>query len=285
VKNSILYLKDLSRQVRRDILRMIYNASSGHPGGSLGAVEFFVALYNEIMSYSSSHFSPTGYKEDVFFLSNGHICPVYYSVLARSGFFNVSELGTYRKINSRLQGHPTNSEGLPGIRISSGSLGQGMSVAIGCALSKLLNKDDKLVYSLHGDGELNEGQVWEAILYAGAKNIDNYIAVIDFNGQQIDGPTNTVLNLGSLRDKFESFGWCVIEEFEGNDINKVINVLEYAKTKTKNKYPVVIILYTEMGCGVDFMEGSHIWHGKSLNKDELERALLQLPQVAYIGDY
>lgn len=285
MKNSILYLKDLSVQVRRDILRMIYQASSGHPGGSLGTVEFFVALYKEIMHYNPDPFSETGYNEDVFFLSNGHISPVYYSILARCGFFSLSELNTYRKINSRLQGHPTNVEKLPGIRISSGSLGQGMSVSIGAALAKKLDKDTSLVYSLHGDGELNEGQIWEAAMFASAKKVDNYIATIDFNGQQIDGPIDKVLDLGSLRDKFESFGWYVIEEFEGNEIERVVDSLNQAKTCTGKGQPVVIILYTEMGNGIDFMEGNHIWHGRSLNAQELNSALKQLPEVSNFYDF
>ncbi|WP_212113215.1 transketolase [Candidatus Shikimatogenerans silvanidophilus] len=281
--NNIFELKNLCTQVRRDILRMIYYANSGHPGGSLGCTEFFVALYKKIMNYTSNPFKIEGKNEDVFFLSNGHISPVYYSILSRSGFFNIKELYSFRKINSRLQGHPTNHEGLPGIRISSGSLGQGMSVSIGYAISKKLNNDPYLVYSLHGDGELNEGQIWEAILYAGAKKIDNYIATIDYNKKQIDGSTDDVLPMGNLKKKFESFDWEVLEEYEGNNIEKVINILLKAKKKTKKNKPVVIILHTKMGYGVDFMYDNHIWHGKPINKEQLYKSLEKLPET--IGDF
>lgn len=262
---------------------MVYKANSGHPGGSLGTVEYFVALYKCIMKYNSMEFSIDGKKEDLFFLSNGHISPVYYSILSRSGFFPLDELKTFRKINSRLQGHPTNSDNLPGIRISSGSLGQGMSVSIGSALSKKLNNDSSIVYSLHGDGEINEGQIWEAVLYAGARKIDNYIATIDYNGQQIDGPTDLVLPLGDIKKKFESFDWEVIEEYNGNDLVSVINTLNLAKSKTFMRKPILVILYTSMGYGVDFMKDNYIWHGKSLNKEEFESALKQLPET--LGDY
>ncbi|WP_185858728.1 transketolase [Blattabacterium cuenoti] len=278
-------LKDLCVQVRRDILRMVHDAKSGHPGGSLGCTEYFVSLYQEIMHFNPKKFTMDGEGEDLFFLSNGHISPVYYSILSRSGFFSVKELSTFRKLNSRLQGHPSIHGKLPGIRISSGSLGQGMSVAIGAALSKKLNKEfDTIIYSLHGDGELNEGQIWEAALYAGSRNIDNYIATIDYNGQQIDGTTDEVLPLGDLKKKFQSFDWKVIEELEGNNINKVINVLRKAKNETGKNKPVLIILYTKMGYGVDFMEGNNTWHGKSPNQEELEKALSQLPET-YLGDY
>ncbi|WP_185878645.1 transketolase [Blattabacterium cuenoti] len=278
------FLKDLCFQVRRDILRMVNNANSGHPGGSLGCTEYFVALYKEIMHYNPKKFTMEGLNEDLFFLSNGHISPVYYSILARSGFFSINELSTFRKLNSRLQGHPSTHGELPGIRISSGSLGQGMSVAIGAALSKKLSKDDDCyIYSLHGDGELNEGQIWEAVLYAGSKHIDNYIATVDYNGQQIDGTTDEVLSLGNLKEKFQSFDWKVLEELEGNNLDKVINILKKAKNETKKGKPVLIILYTQMGYGVDFMVGSNAWHGKSPNEKELEKALSQLPET--LGDF
>ncbi|AER40452.1 MAG: transketolase [Flavobacteriales bacterium] len=283
----VRYLKNLCTQVRRDILRMVNNANSGHPGGSLGCTEFFVALYQEIMHYDPKKFSMDGQYEDLFFLSNGHISPVYYSILARSGFFPIEELSTFRKLNSRLQGHPSVHGSLPGIRISSGSLGQGMSVAIGAALSKKLSGEDySLIYSLHGDGELNEGQIWESVLYAGSKNIDNYIATVDYNGQQIDGTTDEVLPLGNMKKKFQSFDWKVLEELEGNNIEKVINILKKAKSETGKGQPVLIILYTKMGYGVDFMVGSNVWHGKSPNEEELKEALSQLtvpPKI--LGDY
>ncbi|WP_185853544.1 transketolase [Blattabacterium cuenoti] len=282
---NVPYLKDLCSQVRRDILRMVNDAKSGHPGGSLGCTEYFVALYQEIMHYNPKKFAIDGEGEDLFFLSNGHISPVYYSILARSGFFSVKELSTFRKLNSRLQGHPSVHGGLPGIRISSGSLGQGMSVAIGAALSKKLNKEfHTIIYSLHGDGELNEGQIWESVLYAGSRNIDNYIATVDYNGQQIDGTTDEVLPLGNLKKKFESFDWKVLEELEGNNIEKVINVLKKAKNETGKGKPVLIILYTQMGYGIDFMVGNNAWHGKYPNKEELKRALSQISETSLV-DY
>ncbi|BBA17176.1 transketolase [Blattabacterium cuenoti] len=282
---NVRYLKNLCIQVRRDILRMVNDAKSGHPGGSLGCTEFFVALYQKIMHYNSSNFSINGKGEDLFFLSNGHISPVYYSILARSGFFSIKELSTFRKLNSRLQGHPSVHTGLPGIRISSGSLGQGMSVSIGAALSKKLNKElSNIIYSLHGDGELNEGQIWEAILYAGSRKIDNYIATVDYNKQQIDGTTDEVLPLGNLKKKFESFDWKVLEELEGNNIEKVINILKEAKNETGKGKPILIILYTKMGYGVDFMLENNAWHGKAPNKEELKKALFQLPETS-LGDY
>lgn len=271
------------QQTRRDILRMVHAVNSGHPGGSLGCAEFFTALYGEIMDYSTD-FNMDGIGEDLFFLSNGHISPVFYSTLARSGFFPVEELETFRKIDSRLQGHPTTHEGLPGVRVASGSLGQGLSVAIGAALAKKLNNDDKLVYTLHGDGELQEGQIWEALMYAAGKKVDNIISTIDYNGQQIDGSTKNVLDLGDLHAKLSAFGWLVLEEKEGNNLQKVIEVLEKAKSETGKGKPVVIILHTEMGNGVDFMMGTHAWHGKAPNDEQLEKALEQNPETE-LKDY
>ncbi|MDH1883612.1 transketolase [Empedobacter falsenii] len=271
------------QQTRRDILRMVHAVNSGHPGGSLGCAEYFAALYGKIMTYSTD-FSMDGKGEDLFFLSNGHISPVFYSTLARSGFFPVSELATFRKLDSRLQGHPTTHEGLPGIRIASGSLGQGLSVALGAAQAKKLNNDDKLVYTLHGDGELQEGQVWEAFMYAAGKKVDNVIATIDYNGRQIDGDTDHVLPLGDLKAKLEAFGWIVLEEKNGNDLEKVIAILEEAKTLTGNGKPVSILLHTEMGNGVDYMMGSHSWHGKAPNDEQLAFALEQNPETE-LTDY
>ncbi|HAR73869.1 MULTISPECIES: transketolase [Empedobacter] len=271
------------QQTRRDILRMVHAVNSGHPGGSLGCAEYFAALYGKIMTYSTD-FSMDGKGEDLFFLSNGHISPVFYSTLARSGFFPVSELATFRKLDSRLQGHPTTHEGLPGIRIASGSLGQGLSVALGAAQAKKLNNDDKLVYTLHGDGELQEGQVWEAFMYAAGKKVDNVIATIDYNGRQIDGDTDHVLPLGDLKAKLEAFGWIVLEEKNGNDLEKVIAILEEAKTLTGNGKPVSILLHTEMGNGVDYMMGSHSWHGKAPNDEQLASALEQNPETE-LTDY
>ncbi len=271
------------QQSRRDILRMVHAVNSGHPGGSLGCAEYFAALYGKQMDYSTD-FKMDGIGEDLFFLSNGHISPVYYSTLARSGFFPVSELKTFRKLDSRLQGHPTTHEGLPGVRIASGSLGQGLSVAIGAALAKKLNKDNKFVYSLHGDGDLHEGQIWEALMYASAKKVDNIISTIDYNGQQIDGSTKNVLDLGDLHAKLAAFGWLVLEEKEGNNLTKVIEILEKAKSETGKGKPVVIILHTEMGNGVDFMMGSHAWHGKAPNDEQLEKALEQNPETE-LKDY
>ena len=274
-------LEQLATQVRRDILRMVHAVNSGHPGGSMGCTEFFVALYNEIMDHDPS-FNMDGLGEDVFFLSNGHISPVFYSVLARSGYFPIEELNTFRKINTRLQGHPTTHEHLPGVRIASGSLGQGMSVAIGTALAKKSNKDEKLVFSLHGDGELQEGQIWEAALFASANKVDNYIATIDLNRQQIDGPTDEVMNMGSIKAKFEAFDWKVMD-MQGNDMAAVIEGLKKAKTLTGKGKPVCIIMHTEMGYGVDFMQGTHEWHGKAPNDEQLAKALGQLEET--IGDY
>lgn len=278
---SIQELQLLASQVRRDILRMVNAVDSGHPGGSLGCTEFFVALYNEIMNHNPS-FNMDGKNEDVFFLSNGHISPVFYSVLARSGYFPVEELSTFRKLNSRLQGHPTTHEHLPGVRVASGSLGQGMSVAIGDALAKKMNQDKHLVYSLHGDGELQEGQIWEAAMFAAANNVDNYIATIDFNRQQIDGPTKEVLDLGSIRKKFEAFDWEVME-MQGNDMQAVIDGLNQAKSLTGKGKPVCVVMHTEMGYGVDFMQGTHHWHGKAPNNEQLANALSQLEET--LGDY
>ena len=275
-------LQDLVFQVRRDILRMVHKVNSGHPGGSLGCTEFFVALYNEVMELKDG-FDMDGRDEDLFFLSNGHISPVFYSVLARRGYFPVEELSTFRLINSRLQGHPTTHEGLPGIRIASGSLGQGMSVAIGAAEAKKLNGDNKLVFSLHGDGELQEGQNWEAIMYAGSKNVDNLIATVDRNGQQIDGPTSEVMALGDIGEKFRVFGWEVMEIEDGNNLEEVIAGLQKAKTLSGKGKPVCIVMNTMMGNGVDFMMHTHAWHGKAPNDEQLETALAQNPET--LGDY
>ncbi|MBB3123476.1 transketolase [Mesoflavibacter sabulilitoris] len=279
---STQQLNDLTTQVRRDILRMVHKVNSGHPGGSLGCAEFFVALYNEIMERKEG-FDMDGKNEDLFFLSNGHISPVYYSVLARAGYFPVDELNTFRLIDSRLQGHPTTHEGLPGIRIASGSLGQGMSVAIGAAEAKKLNKDNHLIYSLHGDGELQEGQNWEAIMYAAANKVDNLIATVDLNGQQIDGSTDQVLNLGSVRAKFEAFGWTVVEIENGNNIEAILEGMTKAKTLTGQGKPVCVLLKTVMGNGVDFMMHTHAWHGKAPNDEQLEIGLNQNPET--LGDY
>lgn len=279
---TISQLQDLTVQVRRDILRMVHAVNSGHPGGSLGCAEFFVALYQNLMKRNED-FDMDGKEEDLFFLSNGHISPVFYSVLARSGYFPVSELKTFRLINSRLQGHPTTHDNLPGVRIASGSLGQGMSVAIGAALTKKLNNDNHLVYSLHGDGELQEGQIWEAAMYASAKKVDNLISTIDLNGKQIDGPTDEVLPLGDLKAKFEAFGWDVLEIKEGNNIEAIISGMTEAKSRTGKGKPVCVLLYTEMGNGVDFMMHTHAWHGKAPNDEQLEKALAQNPVT--LGDY
>lgn len=276
-------LKEIAVQVRRDIVRMVHAVQSGHPGGSLGCTEFMTALYFEVMNHNPQ-FSMDGKGEDIFFLSNGHISPVFYSVLARSGYFPLEELATFRKINSRLQGHPTTHEHLPGVRIASGSLGQGMSVAIGAALAKKLNKDNSIVYSLHGDGELDEGQNWEAIMFAAHNKVDNLIATIDWNGQQIDGPTVKVMNLGNLRAKFEAFDWEVLE-MEGNDMDAVVAGLNQAKTLTGKGKPVVILMKTGMGHGIDFMAGSHEWHGIAPNDEQLQKALLQIPIPLTFDDY
>ena len=275
-------LNDLVIQVRRDILRMVHKVNSGHPGGSLGCTEFIVALYNEVMELNVN-FDMNGKDEDLFFLSNGHISPVFYSVLARKGYFPLQELSTFRLINSRLQGHPTTHEGLPGVRIASGSLGQGLSVAIGAAVSKRLNQDDKTVFALMGDGELQEGQNWEAIMFAAGKKIDNLIATVDLNGKQIDGKTEDVMPMGNIAGKFKAFGWEVIDLKEGNDLKAIIETLQLAKTKTRKGKPVVIIMQTEMGNGVDYMMYTHAWHGKAPNDELLAKALNQNPET--LGDY
>lgn len=272
----------MASQVRRDIVRMVHKVQSGHPGGSLGCTDFLTALYFQIMDRKEG-FDMDGVGEDIFFLSNGHISPVFYSVLARAGYFSVSELGTFRHINSRLQGHPATHEHLPGVRIASGSLGQGMSVAAGAALAKKMNGDNHTVYSLHGDGELQEGQNWEAIMFAAHHKLDNLIATIDYNGQQIDGPTTAVMNLGSLKDKFESFGWHVIE-MDGNDMGMVLHVMADAKAACGQGKPVCVLMHTIMGKGVSFMEGTHEWHGIAPSDKQLEEAMKLLPETTY-GDY
>ena len=275
-------LQDIVTRVRRDILRMVHKVNSGHPGGSLGCAEFFVCLYNEIMELKEG-FDMDGVNEDVFFLSNGHISPVFYSVLARRGYFPVKELNTFRLIDSRLQGHPTTHEGLPGVRIASGSLGQGLSVAIGAAQAKKLNNDTHSVYALMGDGELQEGQNWEAIMYASAKKVDNLIATVDLNGKQIDGSTDEVLPMGSVEGKFKAFGWEVLTVEAGNDLVAIGNALREAKSMSGNGKPICILLKTEMGNGVDFMMHTHAWHGKAPNDEQLESALAQNPET--LGDY
>lgn len=282
MKPDTQQLNDLTIQVRRDILRMVHAVNSGHPGGSLGCTEFLVCLYQAIMDRKEG-FDMDGIGEDIFFLSNGHISPVFYSVLARSGYFPVSELATFRKLNSRLQGHPTTHEGLPGVRMASGSLGQGLSVALGAAQAKKLNGDNHLVYSLHGDGELQEGQNWEAIMYAAAYGVDNLIATVDLNGQQIDGPTTEVLNMGSLRTKFEAFGWTVTEIAQGNSIESILAGMAEAKALTGKGKPVCVLLHTEMGNGVDFMMHTHAWHGKAPSDEQLAKAFEQ--NLVTLGDY
>jgi transketolase len=274
-------LTKIASQIRRDIVRMVHAQQSGHPGGSLGCTDFLTALYFKVLKHDSS-FSMDGKGEDLFFLSNGHISPVFYSVLARSGYFDVKELATFRKINSRLQGHPTTHEHLPGIRIASGSLGQGMSVAIGAALSKKYNNDDRTVYCLHGDGELQEGQIWESIMFAAHNKVDNLIATVDVNGQQIDGPLSKVLSLDSLEDKFKAFNWTVLN-MDGHNMDEIVATLDKAKALTGQGKPICILMKTEMGKGVDFMEGSHEWHGIAPNDEQLAKALGQLEET--LGDY
>ncbi|MCW3073323.1 MAG: transketolase [Flaviaesturariibacter sp.] len=274
-------LPEIASQVRRDILRMVHGVNSGHPGGSLGCADLLTALYFNIMRHSPS-FDMNAKEEDVFIMSNGHISPVFYSVLARSGYFDVKELNTFRKINSRLQGHPTTHEGLPGVRIATGSLGQGMSVAIGVALAKKLNNDNNVVFSLHGDGELQEGQNWEAIMFAPNKNVDNLVSIIDWNGQQIDGPTYKVNALGNIREKFDAFGWYTME-MNGNDMDEVVHTLTEAKAMVGKGKPIAIIMHTIMGKGVDFMENDHNWHGVAPSDEQLARAFEQLPET--LGDY
>jgi transketolase len=268
-------------QVRRDIVRMVHGASSGHPGGSLGCADFLTALYFRIMKRKPG-FDMDAREEDVFVLSNGHISPLFYSVLARTGYFDVKELATFRKLNSRLQGHPATHEHLPGVRIASGSLGQGMSVAIGSALTKKMNGENNLVFSLHGDGELDEGQIWEAVLFAAHHKVDNLISTIDWNGQQIDGPTDKVMSLGNIRQKFDAFGWLTLE-MNGNDMDEVVVTLDKAKSMTGQGKPIAILMHTAMGKGVDFMEGTHEWHGIAPNDEQLAKALAQLPET--LGDY
>ncbi len=274
-------LTSIATQIRRDIVRMVHGASSGHPGGSLGCADFFTALYFKVMKHTPS-FNMDATNEDVFILSNGHISPVFYAALARSGYFDIKELATFRKINSRLQGHPATHEHLPGVRIASGSLGQGMSVAIGAALTKKLNGESNIVYSLHGDGELDEGQVWEAVMFAAHHKVDNLISTIDWNGQQIDGPTDKVMGLGNIRQKFDAFGWTTLE-MKGNDMNDVVATLENAKKLIGQGKPIAIMMHTAMGKGVDFMEGTHEWHGIAPNDEQLSKALAQLPET--LGDY
>lgn len=274
-------LNDLVPQVRRDIVRMVHAQNSGHPGGSLGCTEYFIALYKVIMNHNTD-FSMDGIHEDLFFLSNGHISPVFYSVLARSGYFPIEELKTFRMIDSRLQGHPTTHEGLPGVRVASGSLGQGLSVAVGAALTKKLNQDSSIVYTLHGDGELQEGQIWEAAMFASAHKVDNLISTIDYNGRQIDGDVDEVLSLGNLENKWIAFGWQTLN-CNGNDLEEIIRTLSKAKEMTGKGKPIMIIMKTEMGHGVDYMMGSHKWHGVAPNDEQLEVALNQNPET--IGDY
>jgi transketolase len=276
-------LTDYLPQVRRDIVRMVHGVQSGHPGGSVGTVEFFTALFHKIMDINPDKFTVNSTGEDVFLLSNGHITPVYYSTLARRGYFPVSELDSFRRLGSRLQGHPSVHDGLPGVRIASGSLGQGLSVAIGVAEGKKINKDNHIVYTLHGDGELQEGQIWEAVLYAGAKNIDNLVATVDYNNAQIDGTVDDVLSLGNLKAKFEAFDWEVVEVKEGNNFDEVIKGLETAKSKTGKGKPVAVLLHTKMGYGIDFMEGDYGWHGKPFNDEQKDIALAQLDET--LGDY
>lgn len=279
---NIEQLKAIATQVRRDSLRMIHAVNSGHPGAALGCADYMVALYFEIMKVIPEQFNMDGHNEDIFFLSNGHLSALFYSVLARRGYFQISELSSFRKINSRLQGHPTTHEGLPGVRVASGSLGQGLSVAIGAALSKKLNNDSSNVYVLMGDGELQEGQIWEAAMFAAAKKVDNIIATVDYNGQQIDGPVEKVLSLGNLKAKWEAFGWNVVEA-NGNDMSEIIEKLRFAKSLTGQEKPVIILMKTEMGFGVDFMTGTHKWHGSAPNDEQLKNALSQLPET--IGDF
>ena len=274
-------LKAIATQIRRDVVRMVHGANSGHPGGSLGCADFLTALYFNIMHHNPT-FNMDGTDEDVFILSNGHISPVFYATLARAGYFNIQELATFRKLNSRLQGHPATHDHLPGVRIASGSLGQGLSVGIGAALGKKLHHDNHIIYTLHGDGELQEGQIWEALLFAAHNKVDNLIATIDWNGQQIDGPTQQVLDLGNLTTKFEAFGWTVLQT-DGNDMDALINTLEKAKLNIGKGKPIAIMMKTIMGKGIDFMENLHEWHGTAPNNEQLQRALNQLPET--LGDY
>ncbi|MBX3101904.1 MAG: transketolase [Bacteroidetes bacterium] len=280
---TLAEMQQVCAQVRRDIVRMVYEAQSGHPGGSLGCVEYFIALYYDLLQHDPDQFTMEGKGQDLFFLSNGHISPVWYSVLARRGYFPVEELATFRRLNTRLQGHPTTHDGLPGIRVATGSLGQGFSVAIGAALGKKLNHDRQLVYVLLGDGECQEGQIWEAAMFAAHKQVDNLVATVDLNYKQIDGDTRDVLNTHSLADKFRAFGWDVIEQLHGNDLQEVMETLRAARSRTGNGKPIIIMLHTAMGKGVDFMEGTHDWHGKAPNAEQFARAMEQLPQT--LADY
>ena len=279
---NVKQMQDIATQVRRDIIRMVNGCQSGHPGGSLGCADFMTALYFDAMEFDIDNLTRSGAGEDMFFLSNGHISPVWYSVLSRRGYFPVSELGTFRRLGTRLQGHPSIHDSLPGVRQASGSLGQGLSVAIGAALAKKMNKDEKLVYTLHGDGELQEGQIWEAVMFAGANHVDNLISTIDVNNLQIDGSTNEVCSLGDLRAKFEAFMWEVVE-LEGNDMNAVVEGLKLAKQKTKQGKPVVILMHTQMGYGVDFMQNKNKWHGTPPDDEQASQALSQLKET--LGDY
>ena len=279
---TISELQNISTQVRRDIIRMVHAVNSGHPGGSLGAADFMTALYFEVMEHNPNNFKMDGIGEDLFFLSNGHVSPLFYSVLAHAGYLPVKELATFRKLNTRLQGHPTTHDNLPGVRIASGSLGQGLSVAIGAAITKKLNNDNHIVYSLHGDGELQEGQIWEAVMYAAAKKVDNIIATVDYNGKQIDGSVDDVLSLGNLKAKWEAFGWTVLQT-DGNNMTELVNTLKDAKNFTGKQKPVVILMKTEMGYGVDFMMGTHKWHGSAPNDEQAANALTQLKET--LGDY
>lgn len=279
---EIQQLQAIATQVRRDIVRMVSGANSGHPGGSLGCADFLTVLYFEMMKHNPNHFSMDGKEEDLFFLSNGHISPVWYSVLARSGYFPIEELATFRKLNARLQGHPSTDKKIPGVRMASGSLGQGLSNAIGAALTKKLNHDNRTVYTLHGDGELQEGQIWEAAMYAAANKVDNLIATIDYNGRQIDGDVEDVLSLGDLNGKWQAFGWEVLE-MDGHNYPDLIETLTKAKSMTGKGKPIVIIMKTEMGQGVDYMVGSHKWHGVAPNVEQLQQALIQLEET--LGDY
>lgn len=280
---KIQELQRLASQVRRDIIRMVHAVQSGHPGGSLGCTEYFTALYFHVLKHAPSHWTMEGEGQDLFFLSNGHISPVWYSVLARSGYFPISELSSFRKLNSRLQGHPTTHEGLPGVRMASGSLGQGLSVAIGAALAKKMNKDECLIYSLHGDGELQEGQIWEAAMSAAAFKVDNLISTVDWNNRQIDGDVEQVMPLGDLKAKWLAFGWDVVDLPHGNDMEAVLKAMAEARTRTGKGKPVMILMRTEMGHGVDFMTGTHKWHGVAPNDEQAANALAQLEET--LGDY
>lgn len=281
--SDVQQLKSMATQVRRDVLRQVYNVQSGHPGGSLGLADYFTALFFHFMKYDSANFTMEAHDEDVFFLSNGHVSPVYYSVLARAGFFPISELSTFRLLNTRLQGHPATHEGLPGIRVATGSLGQGLSVAAGVALAKKLDNDNRMVYVVTGDGELQEGQIWEAVMYASHNKLDNMLVAVDFNGQQIDGSTLDIMGFSELGSKFAAFGWEVVY-MDGNNMEEILRVVPEAQAKMGKGKPVVIIMKTEMGQGVDFMMGTHAWHGKAPNAEQFEKAMAQLPATE-LGDF